>query len=45
MDKYVECLCCDEVEAVDYFELLGTSMVAWTQWIREFKAACEIVYF
>ena len=23
MDKIVECLCCDEVKAVEFFELLG----------------------
>ena len=23
MDKNAECLCCHEVEAVEYFELLG----------------------
>ena len=23
MDKNVECLCCDEVKAVEYFKLLG----------------------
>ena len=26
MDKNVECLCCHEVEAMEYFELLGMTM-------------------
>ena len=47
MDKSVECLCCDEVEAVEYFEFLVMRWDAmiWMQSLREFKVFCEIVHF
>ena len=46
MDKNVECLWCDEVEVVEYFEFLGMrwDVMIWMQSLREFKAICEIVH-
>ena len=41
IDKNVGCLCCNEVETVKYFELLGMRYSD----LNEFKAPCEIVHF
>ena len=41
-EKSVECLCCHEVKAVEYFELLDYTVYECKS-LREFKAACETV--